>query len=86
MCIYLVNMPVYIYAHICYHRTMERVQKQRIRPLGVIKGSEEMTAPNTSELLVEQAQIAERLRLLMLAEKCKSIEEFRDRLRDLIEK
>lgn len=45
-----------------------------------------MTAPNTSELLVEQAQIAERLRLLMLAEKCKSIEEFRDRLRDLIEK
>ena len=33
-----------------------------------------MTTPNTGELLVQQAQEAERLRLLILADECKTIE------------
>ena len=45
-----------------------------------------MTTPNTGELLVQQAQEAERLRLLLLANECKTIEEFRQRLRDLVNK
>ena len=45
-----------------------------------------MTTPNTGELLVPQAQEAERLRLLILADECKTIEEFRQRLRDLVNK
>lgn len=45
-----------------------------------------MTTPNTGELLVQQAQEAERLRLLILADECKTIEEFRQRLRDLVNK
>ena len=40
-----------------------------------------MTTPNTGELLVQQAQEAERLRLLILADECKTIEEFREKLR-----
>ena len=42
-----------------------------------------MTTPNTGELLVQQAQEAERLRLLILADECKTIEEFREKLREL---
>lgn len=45
-----------------------------------------MTTPNTGELLVQQAQEAEQLRLLILADECKTIEEFRQRLRDLVNK
>ena len=45
-----------------------------------------MTTPTASELLVQQAQEAERLRLLILADECKTIEEFRQRLRDLVNK
>mgnify|MGYP006879752309 FL=1 len=45
-----------------------------------------MTTPSASELLVQQAQEAERLRLLILADECKTIEEFRQRLRDLVNK
>lgn len=49
-----------------------------------------MTTPNTGELLVQQAQEAERLRLLILvlilADECKTIEEFRQQLRDLVNK
>lgn len=50
------------------------------------KGEVNMTTPNTGELLVQQAQEAERLRLLLLADECKTIEEFRQRLRDLVSK
>lgn len=45
-----------------------------------------MTMPSMGELLVQQAQEAERLRLLILADECKTIEEFRQRLRDLVNK
>ena len=45
-----------------------------------------MTTPSASELLVQQAQEAERLRLLILADECKTIAEFRQRLRDLVNK
>ena len=45
-----------------------------------------MTTPNTGELLLQQAPEAERLRLLILADECKTIEEFRQRLRDLVNK
>lgn len=45
-----------------------------------------MTTPNTGELLVQQAQEAERLRLLILADECKTLDEFRQRLRDLLNK
>lgn len=45
-----------------------------------------MTTPNTGELLVEQAREAERLRLLLLANECKDLDEFRQRLRDLLNK
>ena len=45
-----------------------------------------MTTPNTGELLVQQAQEAERLRLLILASECKTLDEFRQRLRDLLNK
>ena len=41
---------------------------------------------NTSELLVQQAREAERLRLLLLTDECKDIDEFRQRLRDLLNK
>ena len=55
-------------------------------PQGDQKGEVNMTTPNTGELLVQQAQEAERLRLLILADECKTIEEFRQRLRDLVNK
>ena len=45
-----------------------------------------MTTPNTGELLVQQAQEAERLRLLILADECKTIEEFREKLRERLNK
>ena len=45
-----------------------------------------MTTPSMGELLVQQAQDAERLRLLLLAGECKSIEEFREKLHDLLNK
>lgn len=43
---------------------------------GVQKGEVNLTTPNTSELLVQQAQEAERLRLLLLAKGCKDLDEF----------
>ena len=43
-----------------------------------------MKTPSASELLVQEARTAERLRLLMLANECKTIEEFRQRLNDLL--
>ena len=45
-----------------------------------------MTTPNTGEVLVQQAQEAERLRLLILADECKTIEEFREKLRERLNK
>jgi len=40
--------------------------------------------PNAVELLVQQTQEAERLRLLLLANECKDLDEFRKRLSDLL--
>ena len=45
-----------------------------------------MTTPNTGELLVQQAQEAERLRLLILADECKTNDEFREKLRERLNK
>ena len=45
-----------------------------------------MTTPTASELLVQQAREAERLLLLLLANECNDIDEFRQRLRDLLNK
>ena len=45
-----------------------------------------MTTPTASELLVQQAREAERLRLLVLANECKDLDEFRKRLLDLLNK
>lgn len=45
-----------------------------------------MATPNTGELLVQQAQEAERLRLLILADECKTIEEFLEKLRERLNK
>lgn len=42
-----------------------------------------MKTPSASKLLVQEARTAERLRLLMLANECKTIEEFRQRLQEL---
>lgn len=50
------------------------------------KGEVNMSTPNTGELLVQQAQEAERLRLLLLANECKDLDEFRRRLQDLLNK
>ncbi len=43
-----------------------------------------MDTANACELLIQQAQEAERLRLLILANECETLEEFRQRLRDLL--
>ena len=43
-----------------------------------------MKTPSASELLVQETRTAERLRLLMLANECKTIEAFRQRLADLL--
>lgn len=43
-----------------------------------------MRTPSTSELLVEEARTAERLRLLILANECETLEEFRQRLQAII--
>lgn len=45
-----------------------------------------MATPSAGELLVQQAQEAERLRLLLLANECKDLDEFCQRLRDLLNK
>ena len=50
------------------------------------KGEVNMTTPTASELLVQQAREAERLRLLLLASECKDLDEFRQRLLDLLNK
>lgn len=50
------------------------------------KGEVNMTTPTASELLVQQAREAERLRLLLLASECKDLDEFCQRLRDLLNK
>ena len=47
------------------------------------KGEVNMSTPNTGELLVQEARTAERLRLLLLANECKTLEEFRQRLQEL---
>lgn len=59
---------------------------QRTADSGDQKGEVNMTTPNTGELLVQQAQEAERLRLLILADECKTIEEFREKLRERLNK
>lgn len=48
------------------------------------KGEVNMATPNAGELLVQQTRDAERLRLLLLANECKTLDEFRERLQELI--
>ncbi len=59
---------------------------QRTADTGDQKGEVNMTTPNMGEMLVQQAQEAERLRLLLLADECKTIEEFREKLRERLNK
>ena len=51
-------------------RTATATVAQRTADHGDQKGEVNMTTPNTGELLVQQAQEAERLRLLILADEC----------------
>lgn len=67
-------------------RTATATAAQRTADHGDQKGEVNMTTPNTGELLVQQAQEAERLRLLILADECKTIEEFREKLRERLNK
>ena len=67
-------------------RTATATAAQRTADPGDQKGEVNMTTPNTGELLVQQAQEAERLRLLILADECKTIEEFREKLRERLNK
>ena len=67
-------------------RTAPAATAQRTADNGDQKGEVNMTTPNTGELLVQQAQEAERLRLLILADECKTIEEFREKLRERLNK
>ena len=50
------------------------------------KGEVNMTTPSASELLVQQTREAERLRLLLLVNECRDLDEFRRRLLDLLNK
>lgn len=59
---------------------------QAARPRRPGRGEVNMATPSAGELLVQQAQEAERLRLLLLANECKDLDEFRQRLRDLLNK
>ena len=45
-----------------------------------------MTTPNMGEILVQQAQKAERLRLLLLAYECETIQEFCGKLLERLNK
>ena len=45
-----------------------------------------MTTPNMGEMLVQQAQEAERLRLLLLAYECETIQEFCEKLLERLNK
>ena len=45
-----------------------------------------MTTPNMGEILVQQAQEAERLRLLLLAYECETIQEFCEKLLERLNK
>lgn len=67
-------------------RTATATAAQRTAARGDQKWEVNMTTPNTGELLVQQAQEAERLRLLILADECKTIEEFREKLRERLNK
>lgn len=67
-------------------RTATATAAQRTADHSDQKGEVNMTTPNTGELLVQQAQEAERLRLLILADECKTIEEFREKLRERLNK
>lgn len=67
-------------------RTATAATAQRTADSGDQKGEVNMTTPTASELLVQQTQKAERLQLLLLADECKDLDEFRQRLRDLLNK
>lgn len=67
-------------------RTATAATAQRTADNGDRKGEVNMTTPTASELLVQQTQKAERLQLLLLADECKDLDEFRQRLRDLLNK
>ncbi len=67
-------------------RTAQRPTPSEPPKRGDQKGEVNMTTPTASELLVQQTQKAERLQLLLLADECKDLDEFRQRLRDLLNK
>lgn len=73
---------------LCYHtgkpNGTQQFRKASEPPAGVPKGGRDLKAPNASELLVEQTQDAERLRLLILAKDCSDLPEFIRRLQELI--
>jgi len=51
-------------------------------PQGVEKGGEDVNTPSTGELLVKEAKSAERLEIMAMAEKAKTIEDFRKALKE----
>lgn len=51
-------------------------------PQGDEKGGREVSTPSTGELLVREAKSAERLEIMAMAEKAKTIEEFRRALEE----
>lgn len=75
------NATVLRYGHSKRNATVPKAKANRRKASK--KGEVNMTTPNTGELLVKEARDAERLRLLLLANECKTIEEFRQRLQEL---
>lgn len=51
-----------------------------------MKGSEEMNTPTTSELLVQVTREAEQRKLYQLAQECETLEEFKSKLRQIMNK
>ena len=72
----------FVYAGIYYSHQERKPLKQSTERRK--EGGEDMKTPSTSELLVEEERTAERLRLLILASECETLEEFRKRLQELI--
>ena len=65
-------------------RTATATAAQRTADHGDQKGELNMTTPNTGELLVQQAQEAERLRLLILPDAWKTLKEVAGTLRECL--
>ena len=84
---YLCRMPIEYRCATMYAKTIaggNTPQLQRTAARRPGKEEVKMKTPSASELLVQETRTAERLRLLMIANECKTIEEFRQRLADLL--